>query len=69
MVLQIDLKRHLRMGRAITSFAVTQPPADSDMAQEAFENPYVFDFLNLTERSRERELETSPIRLTSRPPG
>lgn len=61
LVLQIDLQLHLRKGRAITNFAATMPPADSDMAQQATKDPYVFDFLDLTERSRERELETGLV--------
>ena len=61
LALQIDLKLHLRKGRAITNFAATMPPEDSDMAQQALKDPYVFDFLNLAERSRERELETGLV--------
>src|SRR6478609_4053887 len=61
LVLQIDLKLHERKGRAITNFAATLPPEDSDMAQQATKDPYVFDFLDLTERSRERELETGLV--------
>ena len=61
LALQIDLKLHDRKGRAITNFAGTMPPADSDMAQQATKDPYVFDFLDLTERSRERELETGLV--------
>jgi len=57
LALQIDLKLHERRGKAITNFAATMPPEDSDMAQQATKDPYVFDFLDLTERSRERELE------------
>lgn len=60
-MLRIDLKLHLRRGRAITNFAVTLPPGDSDMAQQALKDPYVFDFLDLTERSREREVETGLV--------
>ena len=61
LALQIDLKLHERKGRAITNFAATLPPADSDMAQQATKDPYVFDFLDLTERSRERELEAGLV--------
>lgn len=61
LVLQIDLKLHERKGKAITNFAATMPPEDSDMAQQATKDPYVFDFLDLTERSRERELEVGLV--------
>lgn len=61
LALQIDLRLHARQGKAITNFARTMPPEDSDMAQQATKDPYVFDFLDLTERSRERELETGLV--------
>jgi len=61
LALQIDRRLHERAGKAITNFALTMPPEDSDLAQQAFKDPYVFDFLDLTERSRERELESGLI--------
>ncbi len=61
LALQIDRRLHERAGKAITNFAFTMPPGDSDLAQQAFKDPYVFDFLDLTERSRERESESGLI--------
>ena len=61
LALQIDRRLHDRAGNAITNFALTMPPEDSDLAQQAFKDPYVFDFLDLTERSRERELESGLV--------
>ena len=61
LALQIDRRLHERAGKAITNFALTMPPEDSDLAQQAFKDPYVFDFLDLTERSRERDLESGLI--------
>jgi len=58
---KIDTRLHERAGKAISNFAATMPPEDSDMAQQATKDPYVFDFLDLTERSRERELETGLV--------
>uniref|UniRef100_E6PLC3 Uncharacterized protein n=1 Tax=mine drainage metagenome TaxID=410659 RepID=E6PLC3_9ZZZZ len=37
-----------------------QPP-QSDLAQQALKDPYLFDFLTLTEPFHERELETGLI--------
>jgi len=37
------------------------PPADSDMANQIFKDPYVFDFLGTTDTRREKELENSLI--------
>ena len=61
LVHQIDTRLHERSGRAITNFAATLPPADSDLAQQATKDPYVFDFLAMTDRRTERELETQLV--------
>ncbi|WP_372463676.1 PDDEXK nuclease domain-containing protein [Arthrobacter hankyongi] len=34
------------------------PPSDSDLAQQATRDPYVFDFVAMTNRHNERELES-----------
>ena len=57
LVHQIETRLHERSGSAITNFAATLPPVDSDLAQQLTKDPYVFDFLALAERSNERELE------------
>ena len=57
LVHQIETRPHERSVFAITNFAVTLPPADSDFALYLTKDPYVFDFLAMTERSSERELE------------
>ena len=61
LVHQIETRLHERSGSAITNFAVTLPLVDSDLAQQLTKDPYVFDFLALTERSNERELETQLV--------
>ena len=48
-------------GRAITNFAATLPPADSDLAQQATKDPYLFDFLAQTDRVAEADLERGLI--------
>ena len=37
------------------------PPADSDMAAQAFKDPYLFDFLGTADPRREREVEQALI--------
>lgn len=54
---QIETRLHERSGQAITNFKTTMVPADSDLAQQATKDPYVFDFLAMTDRRSERELE------------
>jgi hypothetical protein len=46
-----------RIGVPPTDFAGQLAPADSYLARELGEDPYVFDFLDLTEQVSERELE------------
>lgn len=46
-----------REGAALSNFAEQLPGADSDLAQQITRDPYVFDFLDLTSSSSERELE------------
>lgn len=58
---QIESQLHLRQGNAITNFAHTLPKAQSDLARETLKNPYLFDFLGLTEDIQERELEKALI--------
>lgn len=48
---------HDRAGNAISNFAATLPPGDSDLAQQATRDPYLFDFIGQTEIRRERDLE------------
>lgn len=54
---QIETRLHERSGQAITNFKTTMMPADSDLAQQATKDPYVFDFVAMTDRRGERELE------------
>ncbi|MEV7132113.1 PDDEXK nuclease domain-containing protein [Arthrobacter sp. NPDC093128] len=57
LVHQIESRLHERSGQAVTNFSATMPPSDSDLAQQSLKDPYVFDFLALTDRRNERELE------------
>lgn len=61
LVLQTENRTHLRAGKAITNFKHTLPPAESELAEQAFKDPYVFDFLGLADLKREREVETALI--------
>ena len=54
---QIESGLHLREGKAINNFATTLPQPESDLAQQLLRDPYNFDFLMLTARHNERELE------------
>jgi predicted nuclease of restriction endonuclease-like (RecB) superfamily len=58
---QIDARVHERQGKAINNFALTLPPADSDMAAQVFKDPYLFDFLGTADPRREREVEQALV--------
>lgn len=53
----IESNPHLREGRAVNNFAATLPKPESNLAKQLLRDPYNFDFLTLTERHNERELE------------
>lgn len=58
---QVESGLYHRKGKAITNFEFTLPGAHSDLARETLKNPYIFDFLGLTEEVQERELEKALI--------
>lgn len=62
-VLEMHIKTKLfrRQGRALNNFSKTLPPAISDLASQTFKDPYIFDFLNLSNKASEREIEKSLI--------
>jgi predicted nuclease of restriction endonuclease-like (RecB) superfamily len=62
LALQIEARAHARRGKAVSNFAAQLPAPQSDLAQQALKDPYIFDFLTLTEPFQERELETELIR-------
>jgi hypothetical protein len=53
----IDLKLHQRQGVALTTFPKVLEPDDAGAALRATKDRYIFDFLELSEDARERELE------------
>jgi predicted nuclease of restriction endonuclease-like (RecB) superfamily len=55
--LQIQGKLYQRQGRALTNFAATLPPPQSDLAQQILKDPYHFDFLTLGKDAHEQSLE------------
>lgn len=59
--LQIASQSHLRQGKAVNNFALTLPPADSDMAAQVFKDPYLFDFIGTADPRREREVEQALV--------
>ncbi len=58
-----------RQGKAISNFAATLPPAESDMAAQVFKDPYLFDFLGKADPYREREIEQALVNHIQRTSG
>ena len=59
--LQIEGQLHLRAGKAQNNFALTMPPAESDLATQLFKDPYLFDFLGTADPRREAEVEQALV--------
>ena len=55
--LQIQSRLLERTGKSVNNFPVALPPADSDMANQIFKDPYLFDFLGTDMPRREVEIE------------
>jgi predicted nuclease of restriction endonuclease-like (RecB) superfamily len=58
---QIKTDLYNRSGKAITNFSTTLPALDSDLAQEALKDPYVFDFITTSSDTKERHLQAALI--------
>jgi predicted nuclease of restriction endonuclease-like (RecB) superfamily len=57
LTVQIEGDVFRRQGKAITNFALSLPAPQSDLAQQALKDPYLFDFLTLHDGAVERDLE------------
>ncbi len=62
LAMQIGAQAHERHGKALSNFAMTLPKHQSDFVQQMLKDPYIFDFLTLTEPFQERELENEMVR-------
>ncbi|WP_337045212.1 PDDEXK nuclease domain-containing protein [Emticicia sp. 17c] len=56
--LQIKSNLHSRQGKSISNFSKTITN-NSDLVQQTFKDPYIFDFLTLTEDYQEKDLENA----------
>jgi predicted nuclease of restriction endonuclease-like (RecB) superfamily len=59
LVHQIETRLLERRGVAASNFSTTLPEPQSELAQQTFKDPYVFDFLNLGEEAKERDIEAA----------
>lgn len=61
LLIWIENNLYKREGKAITNFKHTLPSPHSDLAQQSTKDPYIFDFISMDEKFRERELEKGLI--------
>jgi predicted nuclease of restriction endonuclease-like (RecB) superfamily len=59
---QIESDLYGRQGKAVTNFKLTLPEPQSDLANEMMKDPYNFDFLRLSEKVLETDLEKALVR-------
>jgi predicted nuclease of restriction endonuclease-like (RecB) superfamily len=48
-------------GKAITNFSKTLPDYDIELLKQTLKDPYIFDFITITETFREKELENALV--------
>ena len=58
---QIETDLYNRQGKAITNFNLTLPEPQSDLAIEIMKDPFNFDFLRLSQKAKERDIENALI--------
>lgn len=62
LVHQIETRLLDRQGSAVSNFSATLPEPQSELVQQTFKDPYVFDFLNLGTEAKERDIEAALTR-------
>ena len=61
LVHQIESRLYKREAKALSNFSKKLPSPQSDLAKATLKDPYVFDFLNLTQKHNEKELENALV--------
>lgn len=59
--MQIEYDLFARKGKSINNFKETLPSPLSDLANQTLKDPYIFDFLNLDNQYKERDIENQLI--------
>ncbi|OGU12188.1 MAG: hypothetical protein A2X61_08405 [Ignavibacteria bacterium GWB2_35_12] len=59
MLMQIEKELYARQEKKkkITNFRMTLPPPDSDYANYMLKDPYIFDFINVSAKAQEKDIE------------
>jgi predicted nuclease of restriction endonuclease-like (RecB) superfamily len=60
--MMIENSIHHRQGKITSNFKQILPSYESDLVQQSFKDPYIFDFLTIAEPFREKELELNLVK-------
>lgn len=60
--LQIKSDLYNRKGKAVTNFKKALPEPFSDLAQQTLNDPYIFDFLALAPKAKEKDIENQLVK-------
>ncbi len=66
LVHHIERRSLHREGQAVSNSALRLPAPNSDLAQEALKDPYLFDFLGVGEEAHERAIEDALVQHITR---
>lgn len=66
MLLQVKSDLYNRQAKAINNFESTLAASQSALAQESIKDPYVFDFLSLSVRFKEKDIEDQLVENVSK---
>jgi len=58
---QIELQLYERQGKSVTNFQCTLPEPQSERAEETLKDPYIFDFMTMSEKVHERNVENQLV--------
>jgi predicted nuclease of restriction endonuclease-like (RecB) superfamily len=62
LIQKIKQEVHKKEGKLISNFKAILPPINSELVQQSFKDPYLFDFVTMAEPFRERELELNLVK-------
>ncbi len=62
MVIQIETDLYSRQGKTISNFKHKLSDAQSDLVQNTLKDPYIFDFLTVSEKFKEKEIENELVK-------
>jgi predicted nuclease of restriction endonuclease-like (RecB) superfamily len=62
----ISTRLQQRSGQAVTNFATRLPVPESELAQQTLKDPYLFDFLGVSNEAVERDIEAAMTRHVTR---